>query len=118
MLHHNKTRKLGRVSKQRTALLRSLAISLIIHGKIKTTTAKAKELRPFVEKIITKGKTDSVASKRLILSKLGSGGDEAMKKVFEDISPKYKEREGGYTRIVKVASRVVDGSAMSIIEFV
>jgi large subunit ribosomal protein L17 len=117
MLHHNSTRKLGRVSKQRTALLRSLAISLIEKGKIQTTEAKAKELRPFIEKIITKAKDNTLASKRLVLSRLG-GSEKAMKKVFEKIAPEYTEREGGYTRVVKMSSRQGDASKMAIIELI
>jgi len=118
MKHHNKTRKLGRVTKQRTALLRSLAISLIQHGKIKTTEAKAKELRPYVEKIITKGKSSTIASRRLVSSRLGSGGVSATKKLFDEIAPKYEDRDGGYTRVVKMVSRDGDGSKMAVIELV
>ena len=118
MKHHNSTRKLGRPTGQRTALLRSLAIALITNDKIQTTEAKAKELRPFIEKIIAKGKADNLASKRMVLSRLGSGGTDATKKVFETIAPKYKERNGGYTRIVKMPKRVGDGASIAIIEFV
>jgi len=118
MKHHNSTRKLGRVTKQRTALLRSLAISLVLKEKIKTTEAKAKELRPFVEKLITKGKVDSLASKRLVGSRLGSGGVAANKKIFDVIAPKYKDREGGYTRIVKLPKRSGDAASMAQIELV
>ncbi len=118
MKHHNTTRKLGRVTKQRGALLKSLAISLLTHDKIKTTEAKAKELRPFVEKIITKAKTDSLSSRRLVASKLGSGGVSATKKVFDVIAPKYKDRQGGYTRIVKLPSRAGDASSIAVIELV
>lgn len=116
MKHGTSIRKLGRVKKQRTALLRSLAISLIKHDKIKTTEAKAKELRPFVEKLVTKGKKNSVASRRLVSSRLDN--DIALKKMFDVISPKYKEREGGYTRIIKLPKRMGDGGSMAIIEFV
>ncbi len=118
MKHGSSTRKLGRVTKQRTALLRSLAISLILKEKIKTTEAKAKELRPYIEKIITKGKEGTLTSRRLVASRLGSGGVVATKKVFDVISPKYKEREGGYTRVVKMIHRMGDGSKMAVIEFV
>ncbi len=118
MLHHKKGRKLGRVTKQRTALLRSLAISLIKHGKIKTTEAKAKELRPFVEKLITKGKNDTVASRRLVQSRLGSGGVNTTKEIFETIALKYKDRKGGYTRIIKLPVRKKDASKMAIIELI
>ena len=118
MRHHQKGRKLGRVTRQRTALLRSLAISLIEHGKIKTTEAKAKELRPFIEKLITKGKDSSISSRRLVSSRLGSGGVSVTKKIFDEISLKYKDRKGGYTRIIKMPSRLGDGSKMAIIELV
>jgi len=118
MKHGSSIRKLGRVTKQRTALLRSLAISLVKHGKIKTTEAKAKELRPYIEKLVTRGKSDTVASRRLASSRLGSGGDQAVKKLFEVIAPKYKEREGGYTRITKLPRRMDDGAEIAIIEFV
>lgn len=118
MKHHNSTRKLGRVTKQRTALLRSLAISLILKDKIKTTEAKAKELRPFIEKLVTRSKTDNLLSKRLITSRLGSGGTEARKKLFDVIAPKYQKREGGYTRITKLSTRSGDGAEIAQIEFV
>ena len=117
-MQHRKTgRKLGRVRKQRTALLRGLARSLILHEKIKTTEAKAKELRPFVEKLITKSKLDSVSSRRLIDSRLG-GEDEAVKKLFETLAPRYKERSGGYTRITKLSSKSDDARQVAQIEFV
>jgi len=118
MKHGPSIRKLGRVTKQRTALLRSLAISLILKEKIKTTEAKAKEVRPFVEKIITKGKAGDLVSRRMVSSRLGSGGVEATKKIFDVIAPKYKERDGGYTRIVKLLNRPGDGSEMVQIELV
>ena len=117
MQHRKAGRKLGRVRKQRTALLRSLARSLILHEKIKTTEAKAKELRPFVEKLVTKSKNDSVASRRLIDSKLG-GEDEAVKKLFVTIAPRYKERTGGYTRITKLSVKADDARNVAQIEFV
>jgi len=117
MKHHKAIRKLGRVSKQRKSLLISLATSLILEGKIRTTEAKAKELRPFVEKIITKSRENNLACRRLIISRLGNS-DTVAKKLFEEIAPKYKEREGGYTRIVKLSPRLGDGSPMAIIEFI
>ena len=118
MKHHKAGRKLGRVSGQRTALLRSLAISLIKHGKIKTTEAKAKELRPFIEKLVTKAIKGDLASRRIVLANLGSGGDLVTKKLFEVIAPGYKERNGGYTRIVKLTHRSGDASSIAQIEFV
>ena len=81
--------------------MRGLALSLLDHGKITTTEAKAKELRPYVEKLITKGKNDTVASRRLVMSALGEPSDKLVTKLFTDISKKYADRNGGYTRIIK-----------------
>lgn len=115
MNHHKTSRKLGRERKVRTALLKSLALSLILNGKIKTTDAKARELRPTVEKMITSGMSGTVTAHRLLVAKVGSIG---AKKIISELSPKYKDRKGGYTRITKLPARVSDGSLMSIIEFV
>lgn len=115
MRHSNSNRKFGRERKVRSALMKSLALSLVVNGKIKTTGPKASELRPFVEKLVTTGMSDTVASRRLLTSKIGGIG---AKKILKDISPKYKERKGGYTRITKLPARKSDGSAMSVIEFV
>ncbi len=118
MKHHKSIRKFGRTKNQRTALLRSLAISLIEHGKITTTEAKAKELRPFVEKLVTTGRgSDVISSTRLISSRLG-GNKDATKKIITDLSAKYKDRDGGYTRVVKLSPRSGDGSKMAVIEFI
>ncbi len=116
MRHHNTNRKFGRTRNQRAALLRSLALSLIKHGKITTTEAKAKELRPFIEKMVTKGKGETISARRLLVARLGSetGGSALIK----DIAPRYKERAGGYTRIVKLPKRTTDASPMALIEFV
>lgn len=97
--------------------MRSLARSLILHDKIKTTEAKAKALRPFIERLITKSKDGSVAARRLILSRLG-GSKVATTKLFDTLAPKYKERNGGYTRVTKVGTRVGDAAKEAIIEFV
>jgi large subunit ribosomal protein L17 len=117
MRHHNKNRTFGRSRSQRAALMRGLALSLIEHGKIKTTEAKAKELRPYVERLITQGKTDTVASRRLISSKLGEPAGDSVKKLFTDISKKYADRNGGYTRIVKLGE-VTPGRRDAFIELV
>jgi large subunit ribosomal protein L17 len=117
MKHHNGNRKFGRVSNIRGALLRSLAISLIKHEKITTSEAKAKELRPFVETLVTRAKKDTVANRRVVASRLINQAAET-KKLFETIAPKYKETPGGYTRIIKLTPRLGDGSAQAIIEFV
>ncbi len=102
MRHHNQNRTFGRSRSQRTALLRGLALSLIEHGKIHTTEAKAKELRPYVEKLITKGKDDTVASRRLVMSILGEPHTDVVSKLFSDVAKRYTERNGGYTRIIKL----------------
>lgn len=116
MKHHAAIRKFGRTTDARNALIRSLALSLILKGKIKTTEAKAKELRPFIEKLVTRGRKGDIFARRLIASRLG--GEHAAKKLVDEIAPKYKERNGGYTRIIKVAPRGGDASKMAIIEFV
>lgn len=116
MRHHNATRKFGRETDQRTALMRSLACNLIIHEKMITTEAKAKEIRPFVEKLVTKAKEDTVAVRRLISQYLVSPKQTA--KLVKEIAPKYKDRKGGYLRIVKLGQRGGDGSKMAIVEFV
>ncbi len=115
MNHHKATRKFGRVKKVRDALLKSLALALVVNGKIKTTDAKARELRPFVEKLVTLGKVGTVASRRQVVSRLGVIGAD---KIAKDLAPKYADRKGGYTRITKLQARVSDGSLMAIIEFV
>src|SRR3990167_9507782 len=114
MRHHNANRKFGRKKNQRVALLRSLAYSLALKGKIKTTEAKAKALRPYVEKLITLGKKETLASRRELVSRVGG---EAAKKIAKDLAPMYKERSGGYTRITKMVPRKSDASKMAIIEF-
>ncbi len=117
MRHHNSVRKFGRNRNQRKALIKSLALSLIAHGKIKTTEAKAKELRPYIEKLVTMSKAGTLSSKRTVVSRLQNRKKES-KKLFDEIIPKYKDRKGGYTRIMKLPVRKSDGSKMSFIEFV
>ena len=117
MRHHQKNRKLGRVRRQREALLRSLARSLILHDRIQTTEAKAKELRPFIEKLVTKSRTDSVAARRLVSARLGNEKDATIT-LFVTLGPRYKDRSGGYTRITKLPLRSSDASSMAQIEFV
>lgn len=116
MRHQRKGRILSRTSGQRSALLRSLACSLVRDEKIVTTEAKAKELRPFIEKLVTKAKNDTVASRRLVGSRLGNV--RLTKKLFEQIAPEYKTRAGGYTRITKMPIRLADAAKMAHIEFV
>ncbi|MGH9336731.1 MAG: 50S ribosomal protein L17, partial [Vicinamibacteria bacterium] len=116
MRHRAAHRKLGRKTEHRISLLRNLAASLISHGRIRTTEAKAKELRPFVERLVTLGKRDSLHARRHALSILPRR--ETVQKLFSDVSPRFSERPGGYTRILKLAHRQGDGAAMAFIEFV
>lgn len=117
MRHHNNKRKFGRSKNQRNALLKSLAMNLIVRGKIKTTLAKAKELRPYMEKLVTQGKTDTLSKRRLVNAKLYNS-DKETKKLFEVIAPKYADRNGGYTRVLKLGVRKSDSAEMAVIEFV
>ena len=116
MRHHNANRKFGRGRNQRKALIRSLVRELFVHGKIETSEAKAKEVRPYAEDFITKAKIDSVASRRDISKRMAN--NDIVGKLFKEIAPKYKERPGGYTRIIKTGMRKTDGSHMAIIELV
>ena len=115
MKKRNKIRKFGRDRDQRKALLKALATALIFEEKIKTTESKAKTISRFVEKVITKAKRGGVPIRRL-LSKIFS--DKAVKKLVDDIGPRYKGRQGGYTRIIKLGSRKSDSAKMAIIELV
>lgn len=115
MKHHKKTRTLGRKTDARKALLRSLAYNLVKNDSIKTTEAKAKELRPFIEKLISKAKVGNLAERKLLISRVG---EEAAKKLVDEIGPKYKTRPGGYSRIIKLPARKSDASKMAIIELV
>jgi large subunit ribosomal protein L17 len=117
MRHGNNKRKFGRVKNQRNALMNSLALNLIVRGKIRTTEPKAKELRPFIEKLVTRAKKGDLATKRGITSKLSNRSKE-VKKLFEVIAPKYADKKGGYTRVLKLGARKGDGAKMAIIEFV
>lgn len=116
MRHQNRVAKLGRPANQRKALLRSLARAILINGKIKTTDAKAKELRRVVERLITYGKKGTVHTRRLAYRQLQDR--DLVKKLFEHIAPQYANRNGGYTRIVKLGFRDNDNAAVSLIEFV
>lgn len=117
MRHHNTNRKFGRVKKVRAALIFGLTRSLILHGKIKTTEAKAKELRPIVEGLVTKARRNTVPMRRLLTARLLNQA-RLSKKLQEEIVPRYKDRKGGYTRIMKLPRRKSDGAPMAVIEFV
>lgn len=115
MRHHKNIKKFNRPKNQREALLKSLALSLVLKEKIQTTESKAKSLRPFVERIVTIAKKGTLASKRNVFALIGTSG---AKKISEMIVKKYEKRAGGYTRIIKIGKRVSDGSPMAFIEFV
>jgi large subunit ribosomal protein L17 len=115
MEHGKKNRKFGRQTKQRSSLMRGLMISLIENGKITTTEAKAKSLKVDIEKLITKCGNNNLASIKYLTSFIGK---VATSKMIKEIGPNYLDRNGGYTRIRKLARRVSDGSPMALIEFV
>jgi large subunit ribosomal protein L17 len=116
MRHRVKGRKLGRNAAQRKALMRNLAISLILHERIRTTEAKAKELRPYVEKLVTLSREDSQHARNLAMSRLSD--DRAVAKLFDVLGPRFEDQPGGYTRIYKLGHRKGDNAEMSLIEFV
>ena len=117
-MRHGKIKyNIGSDSAHRKSLMRNLAIEINDHGRIKTTHTKCKAVKPFVEKLITIAKNDTVANRRLAFKKLNN--KEAVKLLFTEVAPKYKERNGGYTRVLKLAdSRVGDGAPMSFIGLV
>ena len=116
MRHRVKGRKLSRTASHRLATLRSLSTALLKHKKIKTTVAKAKETRTFVEPLITKAKDDSVAARRHVARHIKD--KEVVKELFGEIVEKIGDRAGGYTRVVKLGSRPGDGADMAILELV
>ena len=117
MRHGNKNRKFGRERKVRNTFLKGLALDLIRHDSITTTEARAKELRKVVEPLVTLAKKDNTAAQRLAVSRLLNRKAET-KKLFEEIAPKYADRNGGYTRITRLPVRKSDASPMAVIEFV
>ncbi len=117
MRHQKRKYRIGTNSSHRRSLLRNLAIEVIDHEKIKTTQAKCKAVRGYVEKLITLSKNDTVANRRLAFKKLNN--KDAVKRLFDEVGPKFKERAGGYTRILKLADgRVGDNAQMAIIALV
>lgn len=116
MRHRVAGRKLSRTSSHRTAMFRNMASSMIEHEAIKTTLPKAKELRRVLEPLITLAKTDSVANRRLAFSRLRS--KEAVKKLFDELGPRYQERPGGYLRVLKYGHRAGDTAPMAYVELV
>ena len=115
MRHQKKGRKFGAVRKVRKALLKGLIRSLVKYERVKTTEAKAKELRPLVERLVTKSKKDTISRRRFARRLLGK---EETKKIFKEVAPRYLERPGGYTRIIKLQRRKKDDARMAVIEFV
>ncbi|MEI8061727.1 MAG: 50S ribosomal protein L17 [bacterium] len=116
MRHHNANRKLKRERNQRRALLRSLARELFLRGKITTTEAKAKEVRPFAEKLITNAKGATLAARRLVAGRMSN--NIIVGKLVDVIAKKYEDRKGGYIRIIKMNRRPSDGSKMAVVELV
>lgn len=117
MRHQKHKYKLGVDPAHRKSLMRNLSSELIDHGKIKTTITKCKAIKPYVERLITLSKNDTVANRRLAMSRLNNKA--AVKALFETVGPKQKDRAGGYTRIIKLADgRVGDNSKMAFIELV
>ena len=119
MRHLKKGRKLNRTSSHRSALMSNLASSLVIYKQIITTQPKAKELRRFAERLVTYAKKDSVHGRRLILKRIkGNLNKKIADILIHDLAPNYKERNGGYTRIIKLDNRKNDNAKMCLIEFV
>lgn len=116
MRHNVRGRKLGRTSAHRTAMFRNQLASLVEHERIITTVAKAKEMRPVAERVITRGRQDTVAARRWVRRWLPNR--DHVKKVFDEISPRYADRPGGYTRVVKLGPRKGDGAEMAVLELV
>jgi large subunit ribosomal protein L17 len=114
MRHRNEGRKLSRNTSHRRALLRNLVTSFLEHGRLMTTLPKAKEVRPLAEKMITLGKRDNLAARRQVQSYLLK--EAIAKKVFDTIAPKFADRKGGYSRIIKLGNRKGDGADIAIIE--
>jgi large subunit ribosomal protein L17 len=116
MRHRVGGRKLSRTSSHRTALFRNMAAALIKHEQITTTLPKAKELRPYVEKLVTLAKRGGLSNRRLAHARLLD--DKQLVKLFDVLADRYKDRNGGYTRIIKAGFRAADAAAMAVIEFV
>ena len=116
MRHRVAGRKLQRTTAHRNALFRNMAAALIKHEQITTTLAKAKELRPYVEKLVTLAKKGGLSNRRLAHARLMD--DAQLAKLFDTIAPRYEGRSGGYTRVIKAGIRASDAAAMAVIEFV
>ena len=110
------TRKLGRTTAQRTAMLRAMVTFLLENGKIETTNTRAKEVQAMAEKMITIAKTNTLHNRRLVLAFVTK--EDVVTKLFSEIAPKYAERKGGYTRVTKIGPRRGDGAEMAVIELI
>ena len=119
MRHQKKGRKLNRTASHRKALFSNLAASLVIHKKIRTTEAKGKELRTYIERLVTYAKRGDIHGRRLIQKKIsGKRGKEIANILIHDIAPAYADRQGGYTRLIKLNNRKNDNAPVSLVEFV
>jgi len=116
MRHRNQGRKLGKTSSHRTAMFANMAAALIKHEQIKTTLPKAKELRPFVEKLVTLSRRNNLHARRQAISTIRD--ETQVKKLFEVLGPRYAARPGGYTRVLKAGFRYGDHAPMAVIEFI
>ena len=116
MRHQKHTRKLGRTSSHRDAMLANIVASLIIHKRVKTTLAKAKAARPLAEKLVTLGKGGTLHDRRLAVAKIGQ--KDAVATLFKSIAPGFKDRKGGYTRIIKLGPRQSDSAPIAFLEWV
>ena len=116
MRHGNAHRKLNRTAEHRRAMFANMCASLIKHEQIVTTLPKAKELRPIVERLVTLGKKGGLSMRRQAISEMRDA--DMVKKLFDVLAPRYKDRHGGYTRIIKAGYRYGDSAAMAVIEFV
>jgi large subunit ribosomal protein L17 len=116
MRHQKNTRKLGRTSQHRDAMLANIVASLILHKRVKTTLAKAKAARPLAEKLVTLGKGGTLHDRRLAVAKIGQ--KDAVAILFKTISPGFKDRKGGYTRIIKLGPRQSDSAPVAFLEWV
>lgn len=116
MRHRKKGRHFARTAEHRNLMLRNLATSLILHGRIKTTVAKAKELRRYAEPLITKAKRGDLHARRLVAREIQDA--DALAKLFNELGPRYAERPGGYTRVLQLGHRAGDAADVAIIELV
>ena len=116
MRHRVATRKLGRYTSHRLAMLANMSASLFLEGSIVTTVSKAKELRRVAEKLITRAKAGEVNDRRIVMARMPH--KEAVAKLFNELGPKYADRNGGYTRIVKLGARLGDATEMAVIQLV